>query len=176
MTTELEELTQSVAMNLATKGYLNAPKKRRPQTHWESLMVREFANKRYLNYLKWFRHEVGPYNPNDPVQKYSQLRRFCDLIIDVNDTLLIVEAKMKPSAGAISQLQTYMHLVKETPDLEYYADKPVVGMILTTWEDAAIKKVANQWGMLYEVYVPSFFDEWQKVMIERYKKNEVPVQ
>jgi hypothetical protein len=167
----VDEITQSVAMKLAEQGYLQAPKRRKPRVNWESLMVREYVNKRYFNNIKWLRHEVGGFDPNDAVQANSQLRRWADAIIDINDSLLVIEAKMKPSPGSISQLQTYLHLVKETPDLSYYWDKPVSGMILTTWEDAAVKKIANDWGILYEVYQPSFYKEWQDMMVTRYAKT-----
>lgn len=169
--TDIDEITSAVTQKLAEKGLISGTKKRKTPTHWESYLVREFANHRYLNYLKWFRHEVGPFDPDDPIQKNGQLRRFCDLIIDVNDTLLVVEAKMKPTAGCISQLQQYIHLIPETPDLEYYWDKPINGMILTTMQDTSVQKVANQWGFMYEVYVPSFFEAWQQTMIDRYQKK-----
>jgi hypothetical protein len=171
-TQNVDEISKAVAMKLAEQGYLTPPKKRRPRVNWEALMVREYVDKMYPNNLKWLRHEVGAYNPDDPIQFNSQLRRWADAIIDVDDNILVIEAKMKPTPGAISQVQTYVHLIRETPDLQYYWDKSVFGMILTTWEDPAVKKVANEWGILYEVFQPSFYPEWQEMMKNRFAKPE----
>ena len=168
--TELDDIAQAVALKLVESQVFSPNKKRKQRTNWESLFVREYANRFYLNCLKWFRHEVGPFDPNDPVQAYSQLRRFCDLIVDVNDSLYVIEAKMKPTPSAISQLQTYITLIRQTPDLEYYWDKPMQGIILTTMDDPAVRKTANDWGFLYEVFEPSFMDEWKAMMVNRYKK------
>jgi hypothetical protein len=167
----LDEDTQRIAQQLASAGYLTAPKKRKPRVNWEARMIREWINQNYLRNLKWIRHEIGPYNPNDPVQYNGQLRRWADAIIDIDDTVLLVEAKMRPDHKAISQIDMYRRLFPKTPEFEYYWDKPLRLMLLTTSLDIAVKETCDIWGIEYEVFIPSFMDEFTQMIIQRYKKE-----
>jgi hypothetical protein len=171
MTDELDEMSQAVALRLAQQGYLQAPKKRKPRVNWESRMVREFATQNWPRNLKWYRHEVGPYDPNNPAEANGQLRRWVDLIIDDDDKIVLYEAKMRPDQRAISQIDLYLQLFPQTPEFEYYANKPIRGVLLTTAMEPTIKATCDRWGIGYEVFVPSFMQEYNNMIIERYKRE-----
>ena len=168
----LDEDAQRVAKQLMQAGYLAAPKKRKPVVRWESRMLYEWVNKFHSRNLKWTRHEIGAYDPTDPAQLNGQLRRWADAIIDIDDTILLVEAKMRPDHKAISQIDLYRREFPKTPEFTYYADKPFRCMLLTTSLDRAVKELCDVWDIEYEVYVPSFMDEYMKMIIKRYKKED----
>lgn len=171
MATNIDEISQAVALNLASKGYLTPQKKRKQRVNWESKLVREYLIVRHERNLKWIRHEIGPYNPNNPSEYNGQLRRWADAIVDINDTVLLIECKMRPDHRAISQIDLYRNLFPLTPEFEYYADKPLRCMLLTTSMEYAVKETCDRWNIEYEVYVPSFMEDYNKVMLERYKKE-----
>lgn len=172
MTDDITAITQAVALNLASQGFLQPQKKRKARVNWESLYIREYLVRNYPKNLKWIRHEIGPYNPNNPAEFNGQLRRWADAIIDIDDTILLVEAKMRPDVKAIAQIDLYRNIFPQTPEFEYYADKPLRVMLLTTSVEPNIKDLAEKWGIEYEIYVPSFWNEYQQMLINRYKKEQ----
>lgn len=172
MAQTIDELSQAVALNLATKGYLQPQKRRRTRTNWESKLVREYLVKFHQKDLKWVRHEIGPYDPTKPEEFNGQLRRWADALVDINDTILLIECKMRPDHRAISQIDLYRRIFPQTPEFEYYKDKPLRCMLLTTSVDYAVKELCERWDIEYEVYIPTFFEEYQQMMIERYRKSE----
>lgn len=171
MVDNIDVMAQAVAIKLASQGYLQVPKKRKVRVNWESKMVREYLVKIYPTNLKWVRHEIGPYNPNNPAEFNGQLRRWADAIVDINDTVLLIECKMRPDFKAISQIDMYRDIFPKTPEFKYYADKPLKCMLLTTSIEPAVKAQCKKWDIIYEVYVPSFMDEFTQMLIERYKKE-----
>jgi hypothetical protein len=171
MTDEIDDMAQAVALKLASSGLIQAPKKRKPRVNWESKMVREFAVQNWPRNLKWFRHEIGPYDPSNPAEANGQLRRWADLIVDVDDVVYLYECKMRPDQRAISQLDLYRNIFPQTPEFEYYANKPIKCIFLTTAMEPAIKETCDRWDILYEVFVPSFMTEYNNMIIERYKRE-----
>ena len=171
MTENIDEIAQAVALNLATKGYIQNTQKRKPRVNWESKMAREYGVSRWMRNLKWYRHEVGPFDPNNVAYTYSQLRRWADLIVDDDDKIRIYEIKMRPDQRAVSQIDLYKQLFIQTPEFEYYWDKPVTGILLTTELDESIAIQCKRWDIEYEVFEPSFIAEYRQVLRDRYAKK-----
>jgi len=169
---EIDTITAQVAAKLAASNLFQPAKKKRPRTNWESKLMQEFLVSRYPNWLCWKRCEVGPIRGGKDAKYFKKLRRWADAIITDTERVFIIEAKMRPDHGAIAQVQTYMKLFPETPEFTQLRDLPVFGLLLTTQEDEAIQEVASMWGIGYEVFVPSFMDEYNQVILERgYRGN-----
>ena len=85
--------------------------------------------------------------------------RFADAIFIEEDVVNIVETKISPKADAIGQLLLYERLFKETPEFSKYKDFPIKKIMLTTREDPAIRKLAEDHGI--EVIIYSLDDPGQ---------------
>ena len=156
-----EELAQVERHLLKTPNIIKRPKKK-PRMHWESRLVFDYVNERYPEALQWRRVQVGSIPKGKDPKMYGHLRRWADLIAYDGKEVVIIEAKMVPSPGAISQLLLYMQLFPKTPEFSLYANEPVRGVILTTQEDIEVRALTEAQGLDYEtlfIYlIPYFWD------------------
>lgn len=169
-----DALAARVATKIAATGLFQPAKKRKPRTNWEAKLLTEYMVTRYPTWLSWRRVEVGPIRGGKDAKYFKKLRRWADAIITDMKQVIIIEAKMRPDHGAIAQVQTYMELFPETPEFTQLRDLPVYGLLLTTAPDEAVQTVAQKWGVGYDVFVPSFMDEYNQVIIERGYKGNAP--
>jgi len=159
-----EELAQVERHLLAKPDIVKRPKKK-PRMHWESRLVQDYAIDRYPKAIRWRRVQVGAIPPGKDPKMYGHLRRWADLILYDGKEVVIIEAKMRPAPGAISQLLLYIQLFPKTPEFTLYANKPLRGVILTTMEDIEVRALAEAQGLDYEIYAPEWVrDYWQQVL------------
>ena len=128
--------------------------------HWESRLVFDFVSERYPTAIQWRRVQVGPIPKGKDPRMYGHLRRWADLIVYDGTKVTIIEAKMKPNPGAVSQLMLYMQLFPKTPEFSLYADKPLGGLVLVAMEDIEVQALAEAQGLGYEVFSPPWMREY----------------
>lgn len=83
---------------------------------------------------------------------YSVLMRFPDAIIFEDRKVHIVEAKLRPNAGACGQLEHYKELFYRTPEFKDFYSFPLEMILLTTYLDLDIVEFCSKKGILYEVH------------------------
>lgn len=85
---------------------------------------------------------------------------YADATIVTPDEIQVVEAKVAPQAGAISQLEHYRDLVLETPMLHEFPNRAVAMVLLFGFGDSAIVPRAQNRGIRVEIFTPAWLHEY----------------
>ena len=134
----------------------------------ESRLVYEWTVANYRTAFSWRKKHLGPLPDVKKPSYYSMLRRWADLVVDLPDKVIIVEAKMRPDPGAISQLELYKKLLPLTPELTPCHGKPIELVFLTTMRDEMVEDLCKEKGIRYVVYQPKWVKEyWEEVQYRR---------
>ncbi len=122
----------------------------------ENRLVSEWMNKAHPYALQWRRVRVGPAGEGAEGRMYGIIRRWADIVFKDGDGVHLVEAKMRPDPGAISQLQVYAKLFPQTPEFRDYWGEPLFLHFLTTSKDPVVLELAQEFGIAYEIYAPAW--------------------
>ncbi|MHC1610042.1 MAG: hypothetical protein ACXQTW_00290 [Candidatus Methanospirareceae archaeon] len=122
----------------------------------EAKLVNEWLSKFHPTALQWRRVRLGEYPTKEIAAIYKVTLRWADAIFVEGGVVHIVEAKLKPDAGAISQLELYDSLFPRTPEYTAFKDLPRKLVFLTTRMDEAVKAIADEHGVEYVVYKPKW--------------------
>lgn len=134
----------------------------------EMRLISEWVKGAYPGAEVWLRLRLGrarPLNPDlegDPdAERVSRVfARWADAVVVTRDELIVVEAKVKSSPGAIGQLLVYRDLVRDTPELRSYEDRPLALLLLVAVEDPAVTRLCEAQGIRHAVYRPSWLAEY----------------
>lgn len=94
-------------------------------------------------------------------------RRWADAVVLLPDRVVLVEAKIRPQPGVISQLELYARLLPHTPELGRHAAFPVEMVLLYAIEDELINVMAREKGIRCVAYQPSWLDEYLEELYPR---------
>jgi hypothetical protein len=94
-------------------------------------------------------------------------RRWADAVVLLPDRVILVEAKIRPQPGVISQLTTYARLLPHTPELGRHADLPIEMVLLYAIEDGLINVLAREQGIKCISYQPAWLDEYLEELYPR---------
>ena len=126
----------------------------------EARLVNEWLFANYPTSLQWRRVRLGPVPTKEYAAMYKVILRWADAIAFDGNTVVIIEGKMRPEPGAISQLEEYEKLLRQTPEFAHYWDRPVKKVLLTTIVDENLKQSCEQRGIAYEVYTPKWAEDY----------------
>ena len=87
-------------------------------------------------------------------------RRWADAVVLLPDRVLLVEAKIRPQPGVISQLELYARLLPHTPELAEHAHKPIEMILVYAIEDELINQLAREKGIRCVMYHPNWIDAY----------------
>jgi hypothetical protein len=93
--------------------------------------------------------------------------RYADLIGVRGDEIDVVEAKMVPEPGAISQLQHYIDLLPLSPWYQARPGKRVQGVLLFAVNDPVITQKAESAGIRVEIFTPTWAQQYLDVKYYR---------
>jgi hypothetical protein len=164
---DLNQIRAEIAANMKAQP----AKKKQVHTNWEKNMVREYIATKYGNKLTIFNARVGAIPEERKKEMYKFLRRWADAIVVTRDEIIVIEGKMRPNPGVISQLQLYMRELHNTPEFEEYQDLPIRGVIVSATGDTTVEAMAIEAGLDFEVFKPSFFDAWEEMRLNGYAKR-----
>jgi len=122
----------------------------------EARLVNEWLMLNHPNALQWRRVRLGPLPNKELARMYMVTLRWADAIYVEDGTVFIVEAKMRPDLGAISQLKAYKDLFYQTPEFTEFRNRPVELILLTTRRDPVLFDMCKREGIHYEVYAPAW--------------------
>jgi len=91
-------------------------------------------------------------------------RRWADAIIFKPEEVVVVEATIVADPSKISQLELYLMLYNQTPELPHYDEENVEGLILYAVEDQAMLYLAHRKGLRTEQYQPTWLDEYLELL------------
>lgn len=72
---------------------------------------------------------------------------------------------MRAQPSAVAQVWSYMQDFPQTPEFREWKDMKVTGMVLTAMDSQDTKKACDEWGIDYEVFVPSNYETWHSKYI-----------
>lgn len=151
-----DEDIQRIASAVAATPGIAVRQKSKPRKNYEKRMVYEYVTVAYPEELQWRNVRIGPYKESEFGKMYAFLRRWADAIVVTKKEVIIIEGKIKPNAGVISQLQLYIQEFTRTPEFKMIWHMPVRGQIVCVFRDAIVERMAEDAGMEYVIYEPSF--------------------
>jgi hypothetical protein len=104
--------------------------------------------------LQWRRVRLGIVPDKEYAKMYMVILRWADAIFIEDGKVHIVEAKLRPDAGAIGQLEHYKDLFTRTPEFQQYWNYPIELILLTPYLDLELVALCSKKGIRYEHYVP----------------------
>lgn len=121
----------------------------------ESELVNQWLWSNHRLSPQWRRVRLGVVPNHEMARAYSVLLRWADAVFIENGSVYIVEAKLRPMADAIGQLQLYRDLFRATPEFQQYWTYPIKLIFLTTMLDVAITELCTKLGISYVIFEPS---------------------
>lgn len=113
---------------------------------------------------QWRQVRLGPLPTHELARMYMVTLRFADAVILDRGVVNIVEAKLRPDAGAIGQLLHYKMLFRSTHEFQAYASWPIKMTLLTSFLSLDIVEFASAHDVKYELWSldPSEREELQR--------------
>lgn len=98
-------------------------------------------------------------------------RRWADAVVLLDDRVLLIEAKIRPQPGVISQLELYARLLPHTPELASHAHLPIEMILLYAIEDELINLLAREKSIRCVFYHPDWVDEYINELYPRERQG-----
>lgn len=105
-----------------------------------------------------------------PPEIYKIYQRWADAIIIRKKELILIEAKIKPDPGVISQINLYAQLIPKTEDLLDFKDLPIRKVILMAMRDLEIEELASDQEIEVIIYSPPWVTAYLKE-IKKYRER-----
>jgi len=156
------------------------PRRKRKWQPRELKMLHEYLAKYHANDIVMTRIRLGSHHPEliIPGLEESELRligvfrRWADAVIIQPDKLILMEAKILPEPGVISQLELYEFLLPHTPELQPYLPRPIEKQLLFAIEDPAVITLCHQHGIIPIMYRPSWIEEYINELYPRMRRGK----
>ncbi len=103
---------------------------------------------------QWRRVRLGQVADHEEAKYYKVILRWADAVFIHDGIVYIVEAKLRPSLGAIGQLEGYKELFPVTPEFSQYWNYPVRMILLSAYLDLNIAELTKKKDIIYEVWKP----------------------
>lgn len=135
---------------------------------WSTELLREWALKRYPGRAYFENLRLGPteahVNGVAISAAFERMLRvenwYADMVIPLDDSLLVIEAKVKATPGAVGQVLFYQRLLMATPALQEHMVKPTLAVVLFAEDDTAVSNFARGMGVRVEIYTPMWIEDY----------------
>lgn len=161
----LSDLASMVAAKLISTGAVATKKGKKKRVNWETRFAYEYVNEVYPTCQRWFKTEVGALPKELRGKPVGRIRRWADAIVLCDGEVHILEFKMRPKLEAITQLELYSRLFPDTPEFTSVATWAIRPKLITTFEDTAVRALAEEKGIEYVIYKPSIYEDWYATYI-----------
>jgi hypothetical protein len=85
---------------------------------------------------------------------------FADAIMMLPSETMIVEAKVRPTPSAVSQVQFYADLLPTTPEMQTRLGLPIRCVLLFAEDDPRVTNFARRHGCAVYIYTPSWIQDY----------------
>ena len=144
----------------------------------EMRLVAEYLAKHYAKYEAMTRVRLGSVHPDLQPGSLSDAelravgvwRRWADAIVIMPDRLVLIEAKIRPNPGDISQLELYEHLLPLTPELAEHKSKRIEKLLLWALPDDAVAAMARERGIRVVMFKPNWVDDYLETLYPRERR------
>src|SRR5215469_1998224 len=155
------------------------PNGRKP---WSTMLLREWANARYPGVALLEQFRLGPTSSElngrtvSPAMQrmLSVYNWYADGVLVLDDQVLCIEAKIRATPSAVSQVEFYLHQMIRTPAMQQYMNRPFVPMVLWAIDDPAVSTYARNRGVRVEVYTPSWIEGYLTLSLYRTRATNPP--
>ena len=120
----------------------------------ESDLVNKWLWEFHPSSLQWRRVRLGVVPDKEIARAYMVILRWADAVFVENGVVTIVEAKLRPNAGAIGQLEHYKMLFGRTPEFSQYWNYPINLILLANYMDLEIVELCTKKNIKYVFYQP----------------------
>lgn len=99
--------------------------------------------------------------PLEPAERklLKNFSRHADALIVEPDRVTLVEAKVIPSPGSISEIEFYGELFGSDDDYKAYASLPLRLLLVWGFDDPVLRRMALKRGIAVELYSPDWLGE-----------------
>lgn len=134
----------------------------------EQRLVAEYLMESYPGAIHLTRVRLGSLEPDggsegldeSDRQTLSPFRRWADAIVITETDMILIEGKITPDPGVISQIEVYSMLIDKTPELKEYMDHRLVLELVFAVEDPVVSELARAKGIRVQVYRPPWVDSF----------------
>lgn len=149
--------------------------KRRDKRDWqprEQRLVSEFVAEFYGDYDSRTHVHLGGTPPRfkgmfakpEDARLLGVFRRWADALVLMPDRMVLIEGKILPQPGVLSQLSLYERLIPNTPELSEHHGKPVEKVLVCAIEDALITQLAREDGIRVVIYSPPWIKDYLEIV------------
>ena len=144
----------------------------------ETRLLSEWVAKNYPNDRAMYRVRLGrppswaapSIAEGAPPEIYKIYQRWADAIIIREKELILVEAKIRPAPGVISQINLYAQLLPKTAEMAQFMDRPIRKIILMAMRDPEVEELAAVDGIEIQIYSPDWVNDYLKE-IRKYRER-----
>jgi len=142
----------------------------------ESRLLAEYLAQKYKDDIVMYRVRLGQLpawssksiQEGVPANIYMVYQRWADAIVITKTTLILIEAKIDPAPGVISQILLYDQLIPKTDTLRQFNKLKRLNVLLIAQHDSEVETLAQSHGITVEYYSPSWVTDYLKE-IGKYK-------
>lgn len=147
----------------------------------EMRLLKEWVAQTYPISLAWFRVRLGPYPESislgEGITVSGKARqvynRWADAVVLYDDTVFLIEAKIRSEPGALAQLELYQRLLRETPEFFEFRNKTVQPVLLTAFPDPEVDAMAREKGFWTRTYTPEWVKKyWEDIQLRKSMRRE----
>lgn len=109
----------------------------------------------------------GRWSSESDARLVGVFRRWADALVFLPDRVLLIEGKILPQPGVISQLKLYEELIPKTPELAEHRHKPIEMVLVCAIEDPLISELARREGIAVRIFHPAWVDDYMKIVHPR---------
>lgn len=106
----------------------------------------------------------GRYATDEEARLLGVFRRWADALVFLPDRIILIEGKILPQPGVISQLKLYEELIPKTPELAEHKSKPIEKVLVCAIEDRLISELARREGVTVRIFHPAWIDKYMKIV------------
>ena len=99
---------------------------------------------------------------------------YADGVVVLDDQVLCIEAKLRATPSAVSQVEFYLQQMMRTPELQKYMNRPFVPVVLWAIDDPAVSAYARGRGVRVAVYTPVWIEDWMQQVLYRTRRTNPP--
>lgn len=107
---------------------------------------------------------LGRFTTDQDKNLLGVFRRWADALIFLDDLVVLIEGKILPQPGVISQLKLYAELIPRTPELREHHKKPIEKTLVCAIEDVMISDLARREGIRVIKFIPAWINDYLKIL------------
>jgi len=101
-------------------------------------------------------------------------RRYCDALIVDPPTLWVAEAMIVPKPGKVSQLELYIELLPDTPELGPLLSLAPRGVLVSAVDDPTLARMCAKRNLNWQLFTPAWVGSYLLSLAPRHRQPSLP--